>query len=104
MTERDARADLDTHADLDELAAQAWVYGYPPVLMDVTRQVMLARGLAPNQFDHMRTYPDHTFTDVVSPNADTLYSSAWLDLRAEPVVLSLPPTSGRYLMLSLIHI
>jgi len=41
-----------------------------------------------NQFAHLREFPDATFPDVVSPNADTLYSSVVFDLRAEPIVLS----------------
>ena len=34
-----------------------------------------------NQFAHMKAFPDPTFTDVVSPNADTdaLYSMAAAD-------------------------
>ena len=43
-----------------------------------------------NQFAHMRAFPDATYTDIVSPNADTLYSLAWLDLAKEPMVLSVP--------------
>ena len=82
--------------DLDHLAVEAWIFGYPLVLMDVTRQVMTAHGEPPNTFEHMRAFPDTTFTDVVTPNVDTLYSSAWLDLRAEPVVLSMPEVTGRY--------
>ncbi len=39
---------------------------------------------------------DHTFKDVVTPNADTPYSMALLDLRAEPVVLQVPAVTGRY--------
>ena len=31
-----------------------------------------------------------SFNDVTAPNADTLYSTAWLDLAKEPYVLSLP--------------
>jgi hypothetical protein len=88
--------------DLDSLAAEAWIFGYPLVLMDVSRQVMTTQGAPPNSFDHMRAFPDHTFTDVVTPNADTLYSSAWLDLRDEPIVLSLPEMTGRYHMMPML--
>lgn len=39
---------------------------------------------------------DHTFTDVITPNADTPYSMAGLDLRAEPMVLSVPAVTDRF--------
>ena len=86
------------------IASAAYVYGFPLVLMDATRQVMTAvasvdgRRAPINQFLHVRTFPDPTFTDVVSPNADTLYSTAWLDLGKEPVVLSVPLMNRFYLM------
>jgi len=83
-------------ADLDQVAAEAWLFGYPLVLMDVTRRVSSGHGPPANTFDHMRSFPDYTFTDVASPNADTLYSLAWLDLRAEPIVLSIPDLGGRF--------
>lgn len=90
--------------DLAGPAVDAWLYGYPLVTMDVSRRVMThGPDQAPlNTFHHMRTFPDSTFTDVVSPNADTLYSAAWLDLRAEPVVLSVPDTDGRYYMMPML--
>ena len=39
---------------------------------------------------------DHTFKEVISPNADTLYSFALVDLRGGPVVLTVPEVKGRY--------
>ena len=54
------------------------------------------------QFSHMRKYPDASFRDVTAPNADTLYSTAWLDLSREPYVLSLPDTKGRYYLMPML--
>ena len=39
---------------------------------------------------------DHTFKEVITPNADTPYSMAGLDLRAEPMVLSVPAVTDRF--------
>ena len=49
-----------------------------------------------NRFRHVRELLDHTATTVVAPNNDTLYSSAWLNLAREPLVLDVPDTKGRY--------
>ena len=48
------------------------------------------------QFASARGYPTAAFRDVTAPNADTLYSSAFLDLSKEPYVLSIPDAHGRY--------
>src|SRR5262249_35220105 len=55
-----------------------------------------------NQFLHIREFPDYTMTDVVSPNADTLYSTAWLDLTKEPIILSVPDTGKRYYLMEML--
>lgn len=86
------------------LVKDAFVYAYPLVLMDVTRQqttnVPNANAIpmrAPiNQFAHFRTYPKAESRDVVRFNFDTLYSFAWVDLSNGPIVLSVPDTNGRY--------
>jgi hypothetical protein len=86
---------------LRQLAQEVYVYAYPLVLMDVSRQVLTARTPA-NQFRHSPAFPDASFTGVVSPNADTLYSSAWLDLDKEPLILSVPDTKGRYYVMQML--
>jgi hypothetical protein len=83
------------------VGVQAYVYGYPLVEMYRVRH---ARVFDPanehrsrlNQFAHARRLRDHTDTQVVFPNNDTLYSSAFLDLAREPVILHVPDTNGRY--------
>ncbi len=44
---------------------------------------------------------DHNFKDVITPNADTPYSMAALDLRAEPMVLDVPAVTDRYYVMQL---
>lgn len=92
---------------------QAYLYGYPLVLGDVTREVLVAPGprgpesgrpawSAPiNQFGHLRAFPTPEVRDVVSPNADTLYSIAWLDLSKEPMVLHTPDLGKRWMLMML---
>ena len=76
--------------------------------MDVTRRLMTnvpagkKAGMGPaNVFHHFREYPPADFREVVRPNFDTLYSSAWLDLTKEPMIVSVPDTAGRYYLLPL---
>ena len=84
------------------LATDAYIYGYPLVTMEMTRRVMTnvaqvegTRGPM-GQFTKLRQYPDASFRDVTAPNADTLYTIAWLDVAKEPWVVSLPDLQGRY--------
>jgi hypothetical protein len=81
-------------------AEDAALYTLPLVIMDLTREQFLADPIAadttPNRFLHIPILGNPSFRAVVRPNVDTLYSTAWLDLRAEPVLLTLPPNDGRY--------
>lgn len=82
--------------------AEAYVYGYPLVLMAETRDSFLCQpNAAVNTFQHVYRPPDDTFDTIVSPNVDTLYSVAFLDLSDGPVLLKLPPTDGRYQLAAL---
>ncbi len=98
----------DTPPAKRDAGVDAYVYGYPLVTMEYTRRVMTnvaePKGAhAPmGQFVRMRTYPDAAFKDVTAPNADTLYSTAWLDLTAEPYVLSLPDLGDRYFLMPML--
>jgi hypothetical protein len=89
-----------------EIAVEAWLYAYPLVLMEITRRVMTnvavpdGSGKAPmNWFGHKRTFPDASFTDVVSPNADTLYSMMFFDVSKEPLIIEAPSAGARYYLL-----
>jgi hypothetical protein len=57
-----------------------------------------------NQFAHMGAFPDATFTAVVRPNADTLYSSLWFDVGREPLVIEIPDAGGRYYLLPMLDL
>jgi hypothetical protein len=54
------------------------------------------------QFALMREYPTAAFRDVTAPNADTLYSVAWLDLSREPYIFSIPDAHGRYFLMPML--
>jgi len=85
-----------TLQEAKELAEEAYIFAYSMLenyktmyLQAVDQRLPTYR--APfNQFFHMRQLLTPEFTEVVGPNNDTLYSLAWLDLGAEPIVLSLP--------------
>jgi hypothetical protein len=85
-------------------AVDAWLYGYPLLSVDVTARqstnVAAPRGFqAPiNQIASLRAFPDASFTSVVAPNVDTLYSSAFLDLAAGPLVFQWPDMGDRYFL------
>jgi hypothetical protein len=93
------------HPDRDELVAtarDAYVFFFP---MLMGYRYLFGSFLAPGLPSHMapvntlagepRTL-DHTFREVITPNADTPYSMAGLDLRAEPMVLTVPAVTDRF--------
>ena len=83
-----------------EIATDAYVYGYSLVTTDVTRIQMsnvpkagIERAAEP--VHNVKRYPPADYRGVSAPNADTLYSLAWLDLK-EPQVFSHPDMGKRY--------
>jgi len=95
-------------AEALKAGVEAVVYGLPLILIDLTKEkstnVAKPENFAApvNQFVNVRAFPDASFKDVVRPNVDTLYSSAFLNLSAEPVVLSVPDTRGRYYLMPML--
>lgn len=95
--------------EVQKLATDVYVYAYPLVTMELTRRVMTnvvtPDGLrAPmGQFVNAREYPNASFRDVTAPNADTLYSVAWLNLAKEPYVLHVPNEQGRYYLMPMLN-
>ena len=95
--------------EAQSIAADAYIYFYPLVTMDVTRKQLTNRAPGPgifggpmNMFVNVEAFPPADFKAVVRPNFDTLYSSAYLDLTKEPMVVSVPDTGGRYYLLPML--
>ena len=88
-------------AEAIEIANDAYIYGYSLITTEVTRvqmsNVSTVEGMhAPmGQFANIKRYPPADFRAVSAPNADTLYSVAWLDL-AQPQVFSHPDMGKRF--------
>ncbi|WP_296595098.1 DUF1254 domain-containing protein [Phenylobacterium sp.] len=90
--------------DLRSAAREAWLYGLPWIEMAAARDRMLnGKGGQPagrNSFGHARNLVGPEGRTITSPNNDTLYSSAWLDLTKGPVTLTVPPTGDRYISIA----
>lgn len=99
-------------AEAQQIAAAAYVYGYPLVFIDIWKEhqtavpsLDLARGVAPiNQL--VRLYQvkqtrGPTNNPYTFPPLDFSGFTAWLNLMNEPMVLSLPAADGRYYVVQL---
>jgi hypothetical protein len=106
-----SQAEATSEQEAYEIARDAYVYAYPLVLTHTTLQQLsnFAEPVAdsvfgpPNQFHHARAFPDPADRIVIRENVDTLYSAATLDLKAEPMVLSVPATD-RYFQLPMLSL
>jgi len=84
----------NTPAGLRDIAERAYIYAYPLVLLEATRGAQSV-----NQFTHVPQFPRPDIRQIVRPNADTLYSTAWLDLAKEPILIHVPDSGGRFYLL-----
>ncbi len=96
-----------TPQEAEKIAEEAYIFSFP---MLMGYRALFGAFLVPslpsyqgplNQICGEPQTLDHTFKEVISPNADTPYSSAGLDLRAEPLVVDVPDVTDRYYVLQL---
>src|SRR5271165_2589198 len=95
-----------TPQEVQKIGVDAYIYGYSLITSDVTEEAFVnvkapdpRTFQAPlNQFVSLPKYPPADYHGVTAPNADTLYSGAFLDVSKEPIVLSYPDMHGRYFL------
>ena len=90
----DPNSQTPTPAEVQSIAEKAYIYAYPLVLIETTRASMPT-----NHLIHVAAFPDASFHTIVRPNADTLYSTAWIDVSKEPMLLRVPDSRGRFYLL-----
>jgi hypothetical protein len=89
-------------------AVDAYIYGYPLVTMDMTRKFITNYATVQGnrgpmgQIIRLRTYPAVDDHAVTAPNADTLYTTAFIDVSKEPWVFSIPDMGDRYYLMPML--
>jgi hypothetical protein len=103
--------DQDWRAEYASAAGvMAFIYGFPYIYNAKLRHDWVTQPRNPefvpyaavNHFWHASHLMDASYRDGGCPNNDTLYSSAWVDLRDEPVILSHPDMDDRYFTFELV--
>ncbi|MDM0015503.1 DUF1254 domain-containing protein [Variovorax sp. J22P168] len=88
-------------AETKAIAEEAFIYGLPLVMnYAVMYEYAVDKGgpqfKAPfNQIKNESRVYTYQDTAIITPNSDTPYSFVWLDLRAEPMVISVPAVEKR---------
>ena len=82
--------------EVKQIAEEGFVYGLPIVMnYAVMYEYIIDKNSGQwkasfNQIDNEHRVFTYEDTAIVTPNSDTPYSLAWMDLRAEPIVISVP--------------
>ena len=91
-TKKTSTSDISSNQELVESAKDAYIFSYPIVMM---YRSMYLQALNPEDGVGMGNWlhlgvSNPEDTTIVTPNNDSPYSYAWLDLRTEPYVLTMP--------------
>jgi hypothetical protein len=108
MTSLEAEAVVDSQTAY-AIGVEGYTYLYPLLLMELTRRQIInvekvsysPLRVPADTFLNIPAFPPAEFRAVVRPNFDTLYSSAFLDLRDEPRIVSVPDANDNYYLLPL---
>jgi hypothetical protein len=90
------------------IAVDTYIYGYPLITFDTVRkqQTNVAKADAEHapmgQMIKMRSYPAVNNHCCAAPNADTLYTEAWLDVAKEPWIFGIPDMGDRYYLMPML--
>jgi uncharacterized protein (TIGR03000 family) len=98
-------------AEIEKIAEEAFVYGFPMVMgygslyeFFVDKTSSQYKGPFNQVLNSANVFTPKD-TAVVTPNSDTPYSMLAMDLRAEPLVLTVPPIEkGRYYSVQLVDL
>lgn len=99
-----------TPEEARDTAKVAYIFAYPMLMAYQAMYFTMVDETSPgyrgdfNQFTHDTSPADYTRTDVVTMNADTPYSLMAMDLRAEPMVISVPEIKDRYYVIQFIDL
>lgn len=91
------------------LGIQAYIFAFPWSYNSELRWQWTTQSIDPanipyapqNQFWHARTLTGSDYRNGGTPNNDTLYSVAWLNLKKEPLILSVPDVGNRYYVMQM---
>jgi hypothetical protein len=105
----ETKAEWPSLLEAKDIAEEGFIYGLPLVMNYAVMQEFAVdknsgQFKAPfNEIDNQHRVATPEDTAVITPNSDTPYSTAWLDLRAEPMVVSVPMVEkDRYYSVQLI--
>jgi hypothetical protein len=91
---------------IEDLSRDAYIWGYPAIMMKQARENMLGKTKSPvssvNHFFPSPKSPDLVLKDFIPANTENKYAWAWVDLSKGPLVLNQPEIKDRYYSVSLV--